>query len=355
MARPLNLFYSYSHADEGLRNKLETHLSPLRRENLISDWHDRRINPGEDWDGVIDAHLMRADIVLLLISADFMESDYCWHGEMEFALKRHSAKLCRVIPVILRTCYWESSIFARLQCLPKNGKPVMNWPDLDQALTDVTDGVRRTIESLTSGSMPEDAEHGDQSLCLHFENREISWKLNASHLYYINVPRVAMLAETLGFDIDVSRLSGSLPLSSMGIQLVRVMQAYEEVFDHLQCKALPLQEIQEFEPGHIGALVSFEEWFYPRNVPSPELVISGKFKLRGDLTVDPVVWKRHGKTSLFLTIDPQYLTTQTTFSDFKRRVRLTGLCSIKYVGADMIRATPLVLGVPRSVFDELFQ
>ncbi len=98
-AKPISLFYSYSHKDEDLRLKLETHLAALRRGGLIAEWHDRTIGAGDDWKGQIDQHLMSADIVLLLVSADFIASEYCWGEEMTKALARHERGEARVIPV----------------------------------------------------------------------------------------------------------------------------------------------------------------------------------------------------------------------------------------------------------------
>ena len=72
-----SIFYSYAHEDENLRGQLEAHLSALRRQGEIAEWHDRQIVAGSDWAREIDAHLDSADIVLLLLSADFIASDYC--------------------------------------------------------------------------------------------------------------------------------------------------------------------------------------------------------------------------------------------------------------------------------------
>ncbi len=74
---PLMVFYSYAHEDERLRRKLEKHLSLLRQQGMITEWNDRQILPGTDWAHVIDTHLMTAQIILLLISPDFLASDYC--------------------------------------------------------------------------------------------------------------------------------------------------------------------------------------------------------------------------------------------------------------------------------------
>src|SRR6266702_8721801 len=115
---PVEIFYSYSHKDQPLRDQLETQLSLLQRQGLISSWHDRKIGAGEQWAGQIDQHLQTADIILLLISPDFMASDYCYDTEMGQALQRQTAGQARVIPIILRPTDWQSAPFGNLQALP---------------------------------------------------------------------------------------------------------------------------------------------------------------------------------------------------------------------------------------------
>ena len=99
---PVRLVYSYSHRDEGLRDELETHLALLERQGVIAPWSDRKIVAGEEWEGRLDEHFKNADIILLLISADFVSSNYCYEIEMENALERHHAERRRVVPIILR-------------------------------------------------------------------------------------------------------------------------------------------------------------------------------------------------------------------------------------------------------------
>jgi hypothetical protein len=147
---PINLFYSYCHKDEALRKKLEASLSLLRRQDVIREWHDRRIEPGTEWSGQIDHYLDAADVILLLVSTDFLASDFCYGVEMKQALERHDAGTVRVIPVILRPCDWRSAPFGKLQSLPKDGKPVTAWKSRDEAFTDVAHGIRRVVQGLTS-------------------------------------------------------------------------------------------------------------------------------------------------------------------------------------------------------------
>ncbi len=147
---PVEVFYSYAHKDEAFRNKLETHLSLLQRQGLITAWHDRHILPGTDWSQAIDEHLERASVILLLISADFLASDYCYGIEMQRALERHQANEARVIPILLRPVDWKSAPFAHLQALPTGAKPITTWSNRDAAFTDVAAGIRRVIEDLSS-------------------------------------------------------------------------------------------------------------------------------------------------------------------------------------------------------------
>ncbi|HTN84269.1 MAG TPA: toll/interleukin-1 receptor domain-containing protein [Sorangium sp.] len=146
--KPLRLFFSYSHGDEALRDELETHLALLKREGLLQSWHDRRIGAGDEWAGQIDRNLDEAEVILLLVSADFLASDYCFDKEMKRALARHDAGQAHVIPVVLRKADWRSAPFARLLALPKDGRPVTLWQDRDEAWTDVALGIRRAIETL---------------------------------------------------------------------------------------------------------------------------------------------------------------------------------------------------------------
>ena len=132
-----SVFMSYSHTDEELRKELEKHLAGLRRQGVISSWHDRRIGPGEEIHGEISAHLDAADIILLLVSADFLASDYCYDVEMTRAMERHKQGTARVIPVILRPCDWQEAPFGSLKACPTDGKPVVKHTSLDDGFLEV--------------------------------------------------------------------------------------------------------------------------------------------------------------------------------------------------------------------------
>jgi len=145
---PIDVFFSYSHRDAELRDELAKHLHLLQRQGVIRAWHDRQIGAGTEWRSAIDAHLQTARIILLLVSADFLASDYCFDVEMQRALARHEAGEARVIPVILRAVDWQGAPFAKLQALPTDGKPVMSWANRDEAFLNVAQGIRGAVEEI---------------------------------------------------------------------------------------------------------------------------------------------------------------------------------------------------------------
>lgn len=142
------MFYAYSHADEELRDQFENHLSILKWQRVIKNWHDRRISAGAEWEGQIDEHLNSAHIILLLISSDFISSSYCYNVEMRRALERHEANEAIVIPIILRPVYWKNAPFAKLNALPTNGKAVTSWDNQDEAFLDIVEGISKVVDEL---------------------------------------------------------------------------------------------------------------------------------------------------------------------------------------------------------------
>ena len=146
--RAIKIFYCYAHKDKRLRGELEKHLEVLRLSRQITAWYDREIPPGTQWKQEIDKHLNSSDIILLLISPDFMNSNYCYSVEMRRALERHRDGEAHVIPIILRPVVWEETPIGELQVLPSEGKPITQWSDRDKAFLDVVGGIRRVINIL---------------------------------------------------------------------------------------------------------------------------------------------------------------------------------------------------------------
>src|SRR5947209_4785891 len=133
----IKLFYCYAPEDKPLRDQLEKHLANMRWQGLITTWHDQDISAGKEWEREVNNQLETANIILLLISSDFMFSEYCYDVLMKLALKRHRDRKARVIPIILRSVDWQDAPFSNLQMLPTNATPVKSWVDPDDAFLDI--------------------------------------------------------------------------------------------------------------------------------------------------------------------------------------------------------------------------
>jgi hypothetical protein len=151
MARPVEIFFSYSHKDEALMDDVRRQLVIFDRQGIIRKWHDRKIVAGAEFNGVIDERLNRSDIILLFVSADFIESRYCYDNEVVAAMRRHEEGTARVIPVILRHCLWQTAPFGKLLALPIDGRPVSAWLDRDEACMNVAEGIMKVVNELKVG------------------------------------------------------------------------------------------------------------------------------------------------------------------------------------------------------------
>ena len=145
----IEIFFSYSDQDEELRDELEKHIAILKQSGVITGWHHRKIGAGREWKHEIDTHLNQAHLILLLVSADFIASDYCYDIEVQRAMERHEAGEVCVIPVILRPVDWHEAPFSKLQALPTKAKLVTTWENQDQAFRNVAQGIRKVIKTLT--------------------------------------------------------------------------------------------------------------------------------------------------------------------------------------------------------------
>ncbi len=152
ISKPVKLFYSYAHADEALRKTLETHLVGLKRQGLIEPWTDRKIEAGQAWDEAIKRELAEAELVVLLVSPDFMASDYIWEKELAPALERREQGKAVVVPIIVRPTDLKGIEFMKFQGLPRDGKPVTSWASHDEAWVDVARGLRQVVERLQASA-----------------------------------------------------------------------------------------------------------------------------------------------------------------------------------------------------------
>jgi TIR domain/Effector-associated domain 11 len=145
---PLSIFISYSKHDNELREELDTHLAGLRRRKIVTNWDDRHIIGGELWDDAIKTKLKKADIILFLVSANFIATDYIWEHEIPIAEEQRQNGKARVIPIILKACQWTKLDFAKQMALPSKGIPINTFSDRDTAWLEVVEGIEKVINDV---------------------------------------------------------------------------------------------------------------------------------------------------------------------------------------------------------------
>jgi hypothetical protein len=159
MTRKIDIFCCYARKDQDLLlDFFGGHMKSLEWQGLITLWSDTDINAGVAWEAEIHKHLNSAHIILLFVSPDFMQSNYCFSKEMRRALERHEAGEARVIPIILRHVSWEGTPLGKLQALPTDADPVISsrWHTKDQAFRDVAKGIEKTVKELLA-TLPDEA------------------------------------------------------------------------------------------------------------------------------------------------------------------------------------------------------
>jgi hypothetical protein len=152
--RPIRVFLSYAHRDEALVEEFRSHLAILRRRGMVAEWYDRRIAAGGDWNHKISAALEEADLILLLLSADFLASDYIFDVEVQRAMQKQQEGKARIVPIILRPVLWEATPFSVFQALPRDARPVTSWRNRDEAWFDVMQGITLICEEMIATPQP---------------------------------------------------------------------------------------------------------------------------------------------------------------------------------------------------------
>lgn len=184
------------------------------------------------------------------------------------------------------------------------------------------------------------------------------WKNNISQLEYINVPRLAILGALHGYRVDLSFLDGKDDLHSMGFELNYILIQMKDLLEKAHLNAIALGSIKTFDRTHEGATLSFEDAFRTKNVPGTDYREHLESLQIGDPEVGPQIYRKVGKWKIVLAIDPRWITTTTAFVDFNSgNHRFAGLCMVKEVNSNrlIVRATPLVIGVPKSPWDATFK
>ncbi|KYC40226.1 hypothetical protein WA1_27200 [Scytonema hofmannii PCC 7110] len=154
--KSIEIYFSYSPVDEKLRDELAKHLTSLKREGVIRDWYESKISAGKERAKEIEKYLNSANIILLLISSDFLDSEELWEIEVTQAMEKHNKQEARVIPVLLRSCVWDSTPFGKLEPLPHNKIPITSWLNKDEAFTDVVQGIQQAVKEISG--LKEEAE-----------------------------------------------------------------------------------------------------------------------------------------------------------------------------------------------------
>lgn len=196
----VELFFCYAHEDEAELTKLKTYLSPFQRQGLIDAWHDRDINAGTEWAPEILKHLNAAQIILLLVSPDFINSDYCYDIEMKQAMARYERGEALVIPIILRPVHWQGTPFGKLQALPRDGKAAIGsyWNYVDEAFFNIAEGVRKAAvewpkKFRQKQNVPEETLNANTSL----DQTAPAEKLSSPSLGALSEPQKLFLASFL--------------------------------------------------------------------------------------------------------------------------------------------------------------
>lgn len=153
MANPIKVFISYSHRDEKYKDELNKWLIPYETNGIIQVWDDRNILPGEDWDQEINKRLMAADVVLYLVSPDFMASRYITNVELKKAIDRHNTGEQRLVPIIIRPSNLALLNINNLQAVPKDAKPISSWDNQDEAWYDVSNALGKLFVALQKGEI----------------------------------------------------------------------------------------------------------------------------------------------------------------------------------------------------------
>lgn len=147
MDQKVKVFLSYAHADEKYKEELDKHFAALKRSEKVETWNDRKLQAGCRLDEDIKRHLNEDHIIILLISSDFIASDYCYNIEMKRAIERNERGECMVIPIIIRPCLWMETPLKNILALPKDGKPVSKYTDSDEAYLEIVSAVNDLLHN----------------------------------------------------------------------------------------------------------------------------------------------------------------------------------------------------------------
>lgn len=146
MSQTTKIFISYCHADDTHFNVLMSHLNSISKFNNIEIFTDQQIDIGQDLDETIQHHLQTSDMVLCLVSKDYLNSEYCVRKELEVAIEKQLIDNTKIFPVIAEECLWKRTYFGTIKCAPKDGGPVSKYEKIDAIYLDVVDQLMNQID-----------------------------------------------------------------------------------------------------------------------------------------------------------------------------------------------------------------
>jgi hypothetical protein len=174
------LFYSYSHLDADERNRLSTYLAPLVKSEKIVEWYDRKIEPGKNWESEISNRLEAANLVLFLVSENFLASDYCFGVEVDRALARLKRGEVKVVPILVKPCLWQASRLSELQFIPHDGVAIKESPSPEKAFADVAKEILKLVSAAPPEPSVEDGVSKDFDSSLDLVSGQVR---SYAHLY----------------------------------------------------------------------------------------------------------------------------------------------------------------------------
>ncbi len=146
MAHPTKIFISYCHANDIHFNALMSHLGAIARFNNIEIFTDQQIDVGQELDGTIQEHLQSADIVVCLVSTEYLNSDYCIRKELEVAIEKQIIDNSKIFPIIAEECIWKRTYFGKIKCAPEDGGPITKYENISSIYLTVVDQLMNQIE-----------------------------------------------------------------------------------------------------------------------------------------------------------------------------------------------------------------
>lgn len=134
--------------DEEYKKELDKHFAPLRNNGRVETWNDRKLEAGSRLNEIIQEELNTSDIIIFMLSSDFLDSYYCYDIEMKKAIEREKRGECKIIPVIVRACMWDETPLKNFLAFPKDGKPIEQYERKDDAYLEIAKGVRKIVQSM---------------------------------------------------------------------------------------------------------------------------------------------------------------------------------------------------------------